>query len=274
MGRHGVAARRTVLAAALLTGGAAGTARAQGPELACTPSARDTVAVTVYVRPVNVQQMPPDRLEARLGLARTLAAHVEAPAGLLLPTILHTAGTSGVVHYRAAFGILQVGDVVSDSLPPRYVEPSMVPGVDSVVLAAAGRAWTRGGWSSLRPPVLPLSLEIGAATELPAHALPLFPARMVAGPLDQEVRVLFQDQPSYPQSLLEEGVEVRSAFLFVIGADGRADPSSLRMLDEVPDDFARAARGMVTRSRYAPARSAGCPVAQLVRQSLWLQLAD
>ena len=72
--------------------------------------------------------------------------------------------------------------------------------------------------------------------------------------------------PEYPSPLRSSGVEGKVSAEFVVNAKGRAEMSSLHILNATNDLFADAVRRALPRMRFRPARIGDHDVPQLVRQ--------
>ena len=70
---------------------------------------------------------------------------------------------------------------------------------------------------------------------------------------------------AYPPQAVAVGVGDSILMQFVVREDGRADLATLRLLRGRYREFAEAAREALPSLRFEPARSNGCPVAQLVQ---------
>ena len=72
-------------------------------------------------------------------------------------------------------------------------------------------------------------------------------------------------QVAYPPQAVTVGIGDSILMQFVVREDGRADLATLRLLRGRYREFAEAAREALPSLRFEPARSGGCPVAQLVQ---------
>jgi hypothetical protein len=89
---------------------------------------------------------------------------------------------------------------------------------------------------------------------------------------DTPVRVVAIPRPDYPLELSFKGRIGRVWMMYVVGADGRAEPGSFRPL--LADDplFTRAAIAALADGKYEPARLNGHPVPQRVFQVITFRL--
>ena len=72
--------------------------------------------------------------------------------------------------------------------------------------------------------------------------------------------------PSYPASLLREGVEGSFPVQFVVDSTGRVDAKTMAFPQSAHPMFVRAVKQALLRSRFLPAELAGSRVRQLVQQ--------
>lgn len=87
-----------------------------------------------------------------------------------------------------------------------------------------------------------------------------------------ELPVLEGDfEPHYPALLSREGIGGLVVVEYVILANGRVAPSSLRVLGATHLAFSVAATEALMRARFRPGRRSGRPVAVLVRQTISFQ---
>ena len=78
--------------------------------------------------------------------------------------------------------------------------------------------------------------------------------------------------PRYPDALRSSGVEGEVQAQFVVTEDGKADPSSFKVLKATNDLFANAVRSALPQMRFYPAEVGGKKVKQLVQQSFQFKL--
>jgi len=74
------------------------------------------------------------------------------------------------------------------------------------------------------------------------------------------------DAPMYPDSLRLHGVEGLVVIRFIVDTGGRADSSTLRLVEATNTGFADAVRSALPRMRFIPAELDGRHVPQLVSQ--------
>lgn len=90
--------------------------------------------------------------------------------------------------------------------------------------------------------------------------------RFTIDQVDDQAIYLSGAEPRYPGVLRLAGVEGRVTLEFVVGADGRVEASSIRVMATTNADFDAASIAAVRGSRFRPAKIGGRPVRQLVRQ--------
>jgi protein TonB len=79
-------------------------------------------------------------------------------------------------------------------------------------------------------------------------------------------------QPEYPQSMRESGMTGRVVVQFVVGANGRVEPGSIKVLESTNSAFAAAVREVLPRHRFSPAKIGGTAVRQIVQQPFVFRL--
>jgi protein TonB len=78
--------------------------------------------------------------------------------------------------------------------------------------------------------------------------------------------------PRYPEVLRSSGVEGEVQAQFVVGEEGRADPSTLKILKSSNDLFSSAVRNALPQMRFYAAEVGGKKVKQLVQQTFQFRL--
>ncbi|CAN5721663.1 hypothetical protein BH23GEM1_BH23GEM1_06260 [soil metagenome] len=79
-------------------------------------------------------------------------------------------------------------------------------------------------------------------------------------------------QPEYPSSMRESGMTGRVVVQFVVGANGRVEPGSIKVLESTNSAFAAAVREVLPRHRFSPAKIGGTAVRQIVQQPFVFRL--
>jgi protein TonB len=72
--------------------------------------------------------------------------------------------------------------------------------------------------------------------------------------------------PEYPNSMRESGMTGRVVVQFVVGANGRVEPGSIKIMESTNSAFAAAVREVLPRHRFSPAKIGGRAVRQIVQQ--------
>lgn len=146
-----------------------------------------------------------------------------------------------------------------DSPPPVDVPPD-IPALDLRDRRSAGdlvRTWDRS---------VPIGDSVAGGDSVSVSV----PS---AAEVDEPARVLVPGVPRYPPALRAAGLEGRVVIRFVIDAEGRVEPGSLRVVGSSHAGFENAAREAVLASRFRPARTLGRTVRQWVEQAVAFRLA-
>lgn len=78
--------------------------------------------------------------------------------------------------------------------------------------------------------------------------------------------------PEYPNSMRESGMTGRVVVQFVVGANGRVEAGSIKVLESTNSAFAAAVREVLPRHRFSPAKIGGRAVRQIVQQPFVFRL--
>ena len=78
--------------------------------------------------------------------------------------------------------------------------------------------------------------------------------------------------PEYPNSMRESGMTGRVVVQFVVGANGRVEAGSIKILESTNSAFAAAVREVLPRHRFSPAKIGGRAVRQIVQQPFVFRL--
>lgn len=97
---------------------------------------------------------------------------------------------------------------------------------------------------------------------------PLVKVRVPFTQLDTGVRLLSADPPVYPRSLLNSRIMGRVLLRYVVGEDGRAEPSTIRIIAMGDPAFGRSAIAAIESARFTPASAGGCPAKAQVQQTI------
>jgi TonB family protein len=87
-----------------------------------------------------------------------------------------------------------------------------------------------------------------------------------AADVESQVVVLSGFRPQYPADLRAAGIEGRVTAQFIVGADGKTDPASIRILSSTNELFAESVRQALLKSKFRAAKIGTQTVAQLVQQ--------
>jgi hypothetical protein len=133
---------------------------------------------------------------------------------------------------------------------------------DSTLAAAtqAGGQVADGGQQKKTPPSAGDSATNGGA----AHGNDTTRAYYTSGQVDEPAVATARARPPYPAALRASRVEGDVLASFVVGADGRVDMSTFKLLNEADRRLATAARQYAATMTFKPARLAGKPVAQVI----------
>jgi protein TonB len=85
--------------------------------------------------------------------------------------------------------------------------------------------------------------------------------------LDVPVRVVTERTPAYPEMLRAAGIAGTVRLQFIVDTTGRAEPSSIRILDSSHDLFTRAVLAALRQSRFTAGEVGGRRVRTLVERS-------
>lgn len=78
--------------------------------------------------------------------------------------------------------------------------------------------------------------------------------------------------PEYPSAMRQSGVTGRVVVQFVVGANGRVEAGSIKILESTNSEFAAAVREVLPRHRFSPAKIGGKAVRQIVQQPFTFRL--
>jgi TonB family protein len=215
-----------------------------------------------------------------LGVARLLAASLAPPSELPLrgwtgtwfigsattiaeprPDSLYTSLVSATLEI--------VVDTAGRLDRVKVLRRSAAPALEAALLLAAQRADSLGAFGALptagkKARVIQLSM----GTTIPGDTLgvEIVRLRLPFRPLTRSVQVHHIPAPAYPAAGLAHRIEERVELQYVVGADGRVVPGSVRLVNEPYQEFVDAARDAIVRGEFEPARIGGCAAAQLVGQ--------
>ncbi|HET9065333.1 MAG TPA: energy transducer TonB [Gemmatimonadales bacterium] len=91
--------------------------------------------------------------------------------------------------------------------------------------------------------------------------------------VDDPVRRTGGPNPVYPPAMQTVGIDGSVRLRFVVGTNGRAEPSSIQVVSSTNKAFEPAAIKTIRESTFKPAMMRGQPVRQLVEQNVSFKLA-
>jgi protein TonB len=114
---------------------------------------------------------------------------------------------------------------------------------------------------------------VGGTGKVDPSAVPAG-AVYVAADLDEPAQVVFQPAPRYPPVLEQAGVSGIVAVQFVIGPQGKVEPTSVEIMQSTDSAFVQMALESILQSSFRPARFRGHVVRQLATQTIRFTLAS
>ncbi len=90
--------------------------------------------------------------------------------------------------------------------------------------------------------------------------------------VERAVQVRRGAEPRYPDALKSVGVEGVVSMQFIVSADGKVEPGSIKVISTPHKLFADAVRTALLNTRYRPAEAGGQSVRQLVEQSFTFRI--
>lgn len=93
-----------------------------------------------------------------------------------------------------------------------------------------------------------------------------------ANQVERAVQVRRAAEPRYPDALKSVGVEGIVSMQFIVSADGKVEPGSIKVISTPHKLFADAVRTALMNTRYRPAEAGGQSVRQLVEQNFTFRL--
>jgi TonB family protein len=214
------------------------------------------------------------RSPAHAGMA-ALALHV----GIVAFAVQRTAGTPEAVIVRDTIAMTIYEDQPTPTTSTRPVtDDPAVPGPISIPMDGPDPLVIDPVHIDLRLPVTPdstlrHSILVGArasaiATTQPGGPMGSIDGVLLAGEVDDPVRILTAVNPRYPRALEAAGIRGRVVLQYVVDTTGITEPGSVRVMAATDSAFAAPSREAILATRFAPARVRGHVVRQLVRQTL------
>jgi len=167
--------------------------------------------------------------------------HASAPAG---PADAHGTNTSTALPRLPTVDIPQPTD---PSLPTSAPLPAN--GGDTTLISEI-----RGGGSGAAPTVGGTSLATDATVDLP-------------------VRALVDRAPAYPETLRAAGIDGMVRVQFVVDTTGRAELSTVRVIDSSHELFTRSVLASLRQARFTPGEVSGRRVRTLVERAYRFDIA-
>jgi periplasmic protein TonB len=155
--------------------------------------------------------------------------------------------------------------------------PTSLPTIDLDAKAMLGDVVRRAG-DEISAKATGTGIGSGAATALPGEGSG---TRVVGASdgtawddsqVDKIVVALTNPNPEYPSRLKSAGVTGTVQVRFIVGANGRVESNSIKVVSTPHPDFVDGIRRALASARYRPAEKGGAKVRQLVEQSFVFQL--
>jgi hypothetical protein len=112
-----------------------------------------------------------------------------------------------------------------------------------------------------------VAVELDAFVDSARARLPLMRVAMVSYATDSGAMARSLNTVQFPPSALRAGVGTEAEVQFAVGTDGRAVPSTIQVTRTDWRDFVAPLRDGIQAATFIPARSGGCAVPTIVRQS-------
>lgn len=188
---------------------------------------------------------------AAAGVRGVVPAQPDRP--IAVPIDIYTAPATSSPPTSGGSVVLPGSIAAPPPLAPTDVPVSMPPVTPATGLPAAG----------LTPQQL-AGRQLGQPTF--GGEAPGLPAVLLAGEVDEPVKVLVPARPVYPPALAAAGVPGEVRVEFVVDTAGTCEPASVRVVSSTRPAFEAPALTAVCEARYRPGRVRGAPVRQLVQQ--------
>jgi TonB family protein len=210
--------------------------------------------------------------------AQTIGQHFSAPKAM---TLAYLATGPGVPASRTMDDYGLGGDLSFTVDSAGHLHPPVSAGTNAAELNdAIALAVTRADSAGeLSPPPrnaeFPrgrVRLRIHASEVAPQGAMPLLRARVQSLRIDSPPRMLSMPDPKYPDAARSSGISSRVVFRFVIDDSGAVLQNSLQVVEATYREFVTSAAEALLKTRFTPARTAGCPVPMLVQQAVNFKL--
>ena len=238
----------------------------------------DTSRVRVVLVPPPSIKPKGKEAQVAFSAARLLAASFVAPTDVPLRGWTGTAYSDstpsrrpeGRIRSHLLSGTLRITvDAAGRVQDAKWLRRSAAPVLDAALLAAAQRADSHHAFAALpfggkKTRVIELSLGTTDADD--TLAVEFVRLRLPFRPLTRPVRVRHIPLPQYPEAWYHRRVEERVELQYIVGADGRVVPGSVRLVNEPYQEFVDAAYAAILRGEFEPARIGECAAPQFVQQ--------
>ena len=244
---------------------------------AATLTPNDTSRARVVLVPPASAKAKSKQAQLAAGAARVLAASFVPPPEVPLRAwtgtwYLDSSASARGDRLRTHFisATLEIAiDTAGRLQVAKMLRRSAAPLLDAAIMLAAQRADSQGAFAAL--PSFDKKtrvIQLVVATTAPDDTLgvDILRLRLPFRRLTQPVRVRHIPQPAYPKLGLVHRVEEQVEFQYVVGADGRVQPGSVRLVNEPYQEFVEAAHEALVHAEFAPARIGDCAAPQLVQQ--------
>ena len=236
----------------------------------------DTAGVTLYLEAYHRFRDPERNADHHVELlhANAIASVFEKPAAVTLtqplawnPKAARPGGLAPTYPSLSLEAIL-IKDTAGRLLDVQFREASSSAELNRAFLAAAFRADSLGFYGSI--PKLgaagtdTIRVAMNGSASPPDSSIPLFRLRVAYFLMDHSATPKTQPAPVTPVPDKHDEVSLR----YVIGSDGRAIQSTIRLVDGRYREFAEEAARVVLGSEFVPATSQGCAVPQWVHQQI------
>jgi TonB family protein len=206
----------------------------------------------------------------------------------------NTSGTvTAIAAHALIIGAAAYATATAATAPePKAIEVVKVYSPPGTAKAASSKPLAHSGMKSQQPTAVVPSVSVNISLNLPPVDVPLgataaahaadftpssFGAANISGntvapsvydaaEVESEVMVLSGFRPQYPAELRAAGVDGRVIAQFIVTADGKPDPGSIRILSSTNELFAESVRQALLKSKFRAAKIGTRSVAQLVQQ--------
>ncbi len=259
---------------------------------ACAPTVAariDTLATTLYATTGYNPKAAPEFSQYRDESARRLLSFLRPLEFATAPMLEKAAIAVDSGPPQNASGpmldaeLLILVDRTGHITASRFLRAPEVPELAAALMDAVRRADSARAIAAMPPEVPGATAELairmfGTGSRLPAPvdtAAPVFTIaepRFVVKRVDVAPRVLPGAFASYPRGQRDAGIQGIVELQFIVGADGRIDPSSVSVVFESHPDFTASVREAMREMRFLPARIGDCAARSWARQRFEFRL--